>query len=132
KASVIANILGADPKPISQIQPAAPAALERIIRICLQKDPEERWQSAQDVAIELRAIGEAQQPRARDARAIVWIAPVVAAIAAAAITFGVLQSRKEPPHVVMSSILPPDNAAFAFDLAGAPALSPDGKRIAFV
>ena len=41
-----------------------PAALDRLVRQCLKKDPTERWQSAQDVALRLREIGEASPPAA--------------------------------------------------------------------
>src|SRR2546425_9792523 len=47
-ASVIAAILEHEPKPISAIQPMAPPALDRVVRTCLAKDPDERWQSARD------------------------------------------------------------------------------------
>ncbi|HEY3204522.1 MAG TPA: serine/threonine-protein kinase, partial [Thermoanaerobaculia bacterium] len=54
QASLIAAILERDPPPVSQIQPVAPPALDRLIRTCLAKDPEDRWQTARDVARELR------------------------------------------------------------------------------
>jgi Tol biopolymer transport system component len=52
--SVIAAILSADPVPLRSLQPAAPPALERIILSALEKNPEERWQTAHDVARQLR------------------------------------------------------------------------------
>src|SRR4029453_10621960 len=56
QASVISSILRDDPVPISQIHPLAPRALERIVRTCLAKDPEDRWQTARDVALQLETI----------------------------------------------------------------------------
>jgi eukaryotic-like serine/threonine-protein kinase len=44
--------------PISTLQPLTPPALERTIRVCLAKDPDERWQSASDLWNELRWISE--------------------------------------------------------------------------
>jgi Tol biopolymer transport system component len=53
QASLIASIMSADPPPMATLQPVAPAALDRVIRKCLAKDPEDRWQSAKDLADEL-------------------------------------------------------------------------------
>jgi len=58
RASLIAAILTAEPPPIVQLQPFTPPALERIVRKCLAKDPDERWQSASDLASELNWIIE--------------------------------------------------------------------------
>jgi len=58
RASLIAAILTAEPPPINQLQPLAPGALERVVRKCLAKDPDDRWQSAADLAAELRWIAE--------------------------------------------------------------------------
>src|SRR5271167_970995 len=57
--SVASAILEKDPEPISTLQPLTPPALERTIRVCLAKDPDERWQSAGDLWKELRWISEA-------------------------------------------------------------------------
>ena len=59
KTSLIAAILSTQPPPISSVQPVMPPALDHVVRKCLEKDPEDRWQSAQDVASELRWIAEA-------------------------------------------------------------------------
>jgi serine/threonine protein kinase len=56
RASLIASILTTEPPPISQLQPIAPPALEHVVRKCLAKDPDERWQSASDLASELNWI----------------------------------------------------------------------------
>jgi serine/threonine protein kinase len=58
QASLIAAILKEQPKPFSQIQPLAPPSLERLVKTCLEKDPEDRWQSIHDVSSELRWISE--------------------------------------------------------------------------
>lgn len=57
--SVASAILHKDPPPISTLEPLTPPALERTIRVCLAKDPDERWQSASDLWNELRWISEA-------------------------------------------------------------------------
>ena len=56
RASRISAIMTAEPEPISVLQAAAPPALDRLVRTCLAKDPEDRWQSAHDVARELKWI----------------------------------------------------------------------------
>jgi len=58
QASLIAAILKDTPRPIAELAPLAPAPLERIVMRCLAKDPDDRWQSARDIAHELRWIAE--------------------------------------------------------------------------
>ena len=58
KACLAAAILTSDPVPITKIQPSAPIALERALGKCLNKDPDERWQTARDLAGELKWILE--------------------------------------------------------------------------
>ncbi len=54
QARIIAQILGEDPPPMTLPAGAAPPAVERIVRTCLAKDPDERWQDASDLVRELR------------------------------------------------------------------------------
>ena len=56
QASLITSIMGSEPAPISAAQSLAPAALDHVIRRCLAKEPEERWQAASDVMRELNWI----------------------------------------------------------------------------
>src|SRR4029077_11044809 len=58
RASLIAAILTSEPEALAALQPMMPPALERVIKKCLAKDPDERWQSASDLAAELRWISE--------------------------------------------------------------------------
>ena len=58
RASLMAAIVAAEPPALSSLQPRAPASLERLIRRCLAKDPDDRWQTARDMAAELRWIAE--------------------------------------------------------------------------
>jgi Tol biopolymer transport system component len=53
QASLIAAIMDREPRPILELQPLTPAALEHLVRRCLAKDPDKRWQSAGDLAREL-------------------------------------------------------------------------------
>jgi hypothetical protein len=59
RVSLMAAIVAADPPPLSSLQPQTPASLERLILRCLAKDPDDRWQTARDLAAELRWIAEA-------------------------------------------------------------------------
>jgi len=54
QASLIAAIMGKEPPPLAALAPLSPPALERIVRRCVAKDPDDRWQSAGDLAHELR------------------------------------------------------------------------------
>src|ERR1700680_4611788 len=58
QASLIAKILEVDPPPISSLQPMTPPALDRVVKKCLAKEPEKRWQAASDVCDELKWIAE--------------------------------------------------------------------------
>jgi eukaryotic-like serine/threonine-protein kinase len=58
RASIIAAILTSDPPSISTLQPLAPPRLDRLLKRCLAKNPDERWQTARDLAYELRGIVE--------------------------------------------------------------------------
>ena len=53
-ASVIGAILKDEPAPMKTLQPLTPAALDHVVTACLAKDPDERWQSAADIARELK------------------------------------------------------------------------------
>jgi len=58
RASLIAAILTTEPPPMESLQPMTPIALGRIVKKCLAKDPDERWQSASDLAAELKWIAD--------------------------------------------------------------------------
>jgi hypothetical protein len=56
--ALIAAILEQNPPPLTSGQPLAPPALDRIVRACLAKNPADRWQHAQDVALALGAVAD--------------------------------------------------------------------------
>jgi serine/threonine protein kinase len=58
--SLASSILESDPGPISTVKPQTPPALEHVVTTCLQKNPEERYQSAQDIKLELQWIAARQ------------------------------------------------------------------------
>jgi serine/threonine protein kinase len=53
-ASLISAIMKDEPRPVADMAPLAPSSLDRVIRACLAKDPEQRWQNAHDLALALR------------------------------------------------------------------------------
>jgi len=58
QASLIGAILKDDPQPMSELQSMSPPALDRVVKKCLAKDPEDRWQGAHDLMDELKWIAE--------------------------------------------------------------------------
>jgi hypothetical protein len=93
QASLFSAILRDEPRPISQAQPMTPSELDRVVKTCVAKDPNDRWQSAQDVATELKWIAKggsqtgmpvAARPALR-ARIAWMLAAVFAAVAAVAL-----------------------------------------------
>jgi hypothetical protein len=136
-ASTIAAILASEPQPISAVQPLTPPALEHTVRTCLAKEPDERWQSAGDVARSLRWISNSANsggsrpvaPRARRWERYLWAAAVALLLA----TLGWLLAVHPQAPVVRAFITPPAETSFEFigDFSGPPALSPDGTQMVF-
>ncbi|HET9794774.1 MAG TPA: protein kinase, partial [Thermoanaerobaculia bacterium] len=142
QASLVSAILRDDPKPISAVVPLAPAALDRLVRSCLAKDPEDRWQNARDVRNELTWIAQGGSqagaavpvavpaPRRRRRERLAWGAAIAGAAAAAvaiaaARRLGNRITELERPTI--ASIVAPQKTA----VRGV-ALSPDGRRLVFV
>ena len=138
--SVASAILEKEPEPITTIQPMAPPALDHVVRTCLAKSPDERWQSAGDVARELRWISSgassqagipalARRPTYRWER-FAWIA--LAAILLSSLAWLAMRPPA-PTRVVQAVLTAPPGATFAFngDFSGPPVLTRDGTRIAF-
>jgi eukaryotic-like serine/threonine-protein kinase len=98
-AKVVAAIMTTEPPSITTLSPLTPASLERVVRKCLAKDPEERWQNAGDLASELRWIAESGShsgmaipaPVRSQRKLLRWVA--LALIAAAGILTGFLLRR---------------------------------------
>jgi len=83
-ASSIARIMTADPPPILQRNPIAPPELDRIVRKCLRKRREERYQSTRDLAVDLESLKRDSaerpaSPAAGDAATAPLPAPALAA-----------------------------------------------------
>jgi Tol biopolymer transport system component len=138
QASLIAAILDREPEPISGDQPLTPPGLERLVRKCLAKDPDVRWQTASDIADELRWLstggGSAalapSQPSAGTRRLRAWALGAGVVLIAAVATLAVWRgSLRATPHALRREITY-TQATFAGDVSAA-ALSPDGRTVAY-
>ena len=138
QASLITAIMSSEPPAISTVQPMTPSALDRVVKTCLSKDPEDRWQSASDLRNELKWIADGSSqtriavPIAARRMGRAWL-PAAAAIAIAFAALGFAAARlihPPPPGIPVlraSIVLPPrmeldpQNTAIA--------LAPDGSRL---
>jgi serine/threonine protein kinase/Tol biopolymer transport system component len=139
QASLISSIMKEEPAPISSVTPMTPPALDRVVRRCLAKDPEDRWQNAGDLGSELKWIAEGGSQSgipapvsASSRRRAPWI-PAIAALVVGAAGFAAawMLHRPAPPQLLRASIelppkmdLDPQNTALA--------LSPDGLTLVMV
>jgi serine/threonine protein kinase len=141
RTSLIAAIVRDQPRPISELMPLTPRTFEHVVTKCLAKDPEERWQSARDVAQELRWIAEGGSQPAVEAPLIsrrpardrlAWGAAALAT--AAAVVMGVAAwraTRNTAAPQVMRFSAPNTISSRPADTYGAIAISPDGKEIVY-
>ncbi len=136
QASLIGAIMNSEPPPISTLQPLTPPAFDRVVKACLAKDPEERWQTAHDVVLELQWIleggSQAGLPapvsaRRRHRERAAWLAFAVALLAAAGFAIAFVRRAPRPAPIVRFQITAPQD----FTFIGTPSLSPDGRMIAF-
>jgi eukaryotic-like serine/threonine-protein kinase len=133
RASVIAAILAGEPPPIATLRPVTPEGLNQLVNVCLRKDPDERWQAAHDVKIELERLrGAGETVVAKKSRAASWL-PWIAAAALAIVSILALSGRvgkreqTSRPAPIVSAITAP---GYIFNATDGPAvISADGKRI---
>ena len=159
QAGLIAAIMGAQPPALSAAAPGVPPALDRLVQRCLAKEPEDRWQSAADLASELKwiahgsaapvaaapAVSDVTAPSssarpgpragagtpARRGERLAWAVITLALLAAvAALAARSFFSPAEAPRLVSAALLPP--VGTSFDTRYSPAVSPDGTMITSV
>jgi eukaryotic-like serine/threonine-protein kinase len=137
KTSLIAAIVSYDPKPISQVQPLTSPAFEHAVNRCLAKGVEDRWQSAHDVAEQLRWISEAGSQagvaapimaRKRSRERLAWLVAAILAVAVAAVGWLYVRATRDAARSLVWDVVPPQGMRFnaVGDESGAIVLSPDG------
>ncbi len=137
---VASAILEDDPQPVEANGAKVSPVLDHIITRCLSKNPEERFQSALDVKIDLQWAAEDRQPATviptEVGVRVTWLVMSTALLALALVAaayFGYVAT--EPKPVYRSTLLSPENTSFRTTnstTAGVPVLSPDGTKLAFV
>ena len=134
--STMAKILEVDPRPLRDAAPHLPADLDRIVRRCLQKNPADRYQDARDLVLDLRDVQQsvasgltsavnAGAPRSSHVMVGAAVAGVVA-IAALAAALAFMRRPATPAPIVTHR-----QVTFSGNVLS-PALSPDGKFVAYV
>ena len=141
-ASVMAAILERDPPSIYTTTPTAPPALDRLVKTCLAKDPDERWQTAHDVKLQLRHIADGSStsatavvalPPRKHRPLLAWtVAAVLGVLAIVAVMMSAFSGAKKA-QVLRIEVAPPEKMQFNLsgDTGGPAAISPDGNFIVF-
>ena len=135
-ASVLSAILRDEPKPVAELVPGVPRQLDRIVRRCLEKDPDRRYQHAGDLRIDLQqvkeelasavpGVAEIRPAKLRVERR--WCFAAIVASIAVSSTVGWWLHGRQPEAPPWKLIRLTSNAG----LSGFPALSPDGKLVAY-
>ena len=138
QASLIAKILEIDPPPISSLKPMTPPALDRVVKKCLAKEPDDRWHSARDLCDELKWIAEAGSQAGvpapvaahrRGREKIAWALAAAGVLLAAALAFVYVRPyfNQPKPNRARFLVALPENV-FAYYVSP----SPDGRFLAFV
>jgi Tol biopolymer transport system component len=142
QASLITAIMSSMPPPLPSLAPLTPPAFERVVRQCLAKDPDERWQNAGDLGRELKwlATGDGGADAAVAAGATEarrgtgrwpWAVSGIAVLAAlAALVFPRFGAEEIPAPPMRFAVTAPAGLLLS-DSANASAISPDGRWLAF-
>jgi eukaryotic-like serine/threonine-protein kinase len=142
--SVASAVLEKDPEPLSTVSPLTPPALDHLVRTCLAKEPDDRFQSAHDLKLQLQWITQGgsqigapavvvSQRKNRQKIFAIGLAAALLLAAAAAILAGTYATRlSSAQQLLRAQIVQPAGYDFAIVLNGAAVLSPDALKIAFV
>jgi Tol biopolymer transport system component/predicted Ser/Thr protein kinase len=136
QASLIGAIMHEEPQPVSAIQPMTPPAFDRVIQSCFAKAPDDRWQTAHDVKLQLQWIAEGGSvvglpapvtARRKSRERLAWIAFAVAMLATVLFAVGFVRRAPRPRFQTRFEIAPPPELA----TVGSPRISPDGRNLVF-
>ena len=139
-ATVIGAVLHTNPPLVSSLQPLAPPDLDRIVARCLEKHPENRWQSARDLALDLTWLAKqpsipVPQSHQQTKKAVLTRSALGLVALMIIVTVGMMYRRPTlaEDSTVRLAFSPPAGVTLA-DLAtaGPVTISPDGRRLAFV
>ena len=131
RAVLLAAIATADPDPLSATQPGAPPLLQHIVDRCLAKAPDDRWQTAHDLLVQLRWMVEGRQVSGSATRArerLTWILAGAAAFLLLALSLPATLYLRGPGDPEPFQFRVPVRGLSQSDVA----LSPDGQAIALV
>jgi serine/threonine-protein kinase len=136
-ASLIAAILASEPAPIT-VESRLPQSVDRLVRKCLAKDPDHRWQTARDLADEIRWItessGTAGVTPPRQSRVPLLAAGVGIVVGVLGVGFGLWSSlRPEAPRPLVRSVIPipPAESLILQSASSSLSVSPDGRNVVF-
>ena len=137
QASLISAIMKDEPPVLSTLKPMLPSALDHVVKTCLAKEPDNRWQSAGDVGRQLKWIAESGsdtgvRPAAKTKRRhLIWgLAFVLGVVVAGTAAWNL--KPPAPRHVTRFQIMLPPGERFPRTRHRVVALSPDGKYLAYV
>ena len=141
QASVMAKIMETDPPSMSSLQPMTPPQLDRVVKKCMAKDPDERWQSAErsvrGIEMDFRRRLASRRSGGRGCGTSVekeseWVAAFAIAVAVARERCSMCATGLLPLHVRFDlALAPPEKVAFDSNTAFL-SISPDGSKLAFV
>lgn len=137
QSSVVGQILAVDPAPISSLRPMTPPALSRLVSTCLEKDPDERFQTIHDVKLQLKWIEEAGSQAGvpapvgshrKNREGIAWAIASIVTLFAIVATIGYVQRTPKPAQLIrLNSELGADVTLYT-DYGANAVVSPDGTR----
>ena len=139
--SVVSAIIGKEPEPITSVKPMTPPMLNRAIRRALAKDPEQRWQTARDLALDLKWIeGEGThasgtlpaEARGDWRKGLPWLIAGAIGLAIVALGIAFFPSSPKPQQLIRLTADIGADVKLYKDLGISAALAPNGARVVFV
>ena len=131
QVSLMAAILEHDPPPVSTLQSLSPPRFDDVVRICLAKNPDERWQSAADLVHELKLAGRPEKTATTTSKGtsrlerLLWGAALTAAVIAGVAAYWAVSIQEDPAKVSFEvrANMPGVTNPLMFSL------SPDGRNL---